>query len=308
MVYSKWCNTVDTDLDSLINNIMSYPKWLEPSKDPYDNSDLFFSINKVFQNNESIELDNEIIVYNFLEFQFEKVRHNEQENKNREKRIKLENYEIIIYTHKNLVKYIVNRGYTNYTLSVLRKMHGYKGKHEIKEETICGIKSDLFIWLVYNLIENPRQNLGVNTKLDLKSLTGFMGKTEDKINTIQGSGKMLLNMLTTLLFLFENQNISKVNIEIEDGKHFYDIILGEESFIDVSITDYVGPYMLGMKEIVKSKILLRLFIELVPNLIKVFSDEQTPPRANWSEKKEREFFNKIGKTIKKNITDLLKKK
>ncbi|MEI1230765.1 hypothetical protein [Enterococcus mundtii] len=308
MVYSKWQNTINRDINSLIDHIMSYSEWLKPSIDPFDNNNLTFRITKAFPKNESIQLDNETVEYNFLEFQFERVRNSEKSNSNREKRIKIEDYEIIIYSHKNKVKYIVNRGYAPLTLSVLRKLHGYEGKHEIKAETIGGIKSDLFIWLVYNLIENPSLPLGVNSNLYLKSLTGFMGKTEDKINTIQGTGKRILNMLTTLLFLFENQNISKVNLEIKEDDHFYDITLGEESFIDVSITDYEGPYMFGIEEIVKSRILLRSFIELIPNLIKIFSYEQTPPRANWSEKKERAFFNEIGKTIKRNITELLKKK
>lgn len=318
MVYSKWLDSSELSLTELINKIIENSKNRSSEKDFFDNSELLFNVEKIFKENQKTKIDiikfkdkqpniiSEEVEFNYIKFQYETVKKTEKNNPLRDKRIKTNYLQVIIYRIKNKNYYITNRGYNNGTLGMLRRLLGYTGKYEILEEKILGIKSELFIWLIKRLIDEPNEFLDDNNQILIQSVVGFKGESMDRLAEISGSGEKIMNMLTTLLFLFENKNISKIETKIKFDDSIYPLILGKDSFIDVNINGYLGQDFFGDREEIEAKVIIKSFLGVIPSIINIYSNELE--LKNWSEKKEQTFFRVIGRTLSKQINEKLKQR
>ncbi|EGO8900108.1 hypothetical protein D5668_13350, partial [Enterococcus faecalis] len=227
-------------------------------------------------------------------------------NPNREKRVSTYAINVIVFNYENKNYYICNKSYANSTLVNLRKLVGYKKDLMIKGQRVSGIKTDLFIWMIHHLIDNPNEFLEEYSKTKLLTLTGFKGQRKDRLAEISGSGEQILNMLTTLLFLFENKEISKVQVQITRYQENFSLTLGENSFIDIDINEYRGTEYFEMPETIEAIAVLKCFIDVIPSLIIMFSNELDSKK--WTPRKENKFFKDIGRTLSREINKSLRNK
>ncbi|EGO9037742.1 hypothetical protein D1Z30_13035 [Enterococcus faecalis] len=306
MIYSKWIDNSNISLEDLIKNIKENEQNHVREIDAYDNTPLNYEVDFVYDENQLIIINDKNIYYNYLQFNYEYVKNHEAVNPNREKRVSTYAINVIVFNYENKNYYICNKSYANSTLVNLRKLVGYKKDLMIKGQRVSGIKTDLFIWMIHHLIDNPNEFLEEYSKTKLLTLTGFKGQRKDRLAEISGSGEQILNMLTTLLFLFENKEISKVQVQITRYQENFSLTLGENSFIDIDINEYRGTEYFEMPETIEAIAVLKCFIDVIPSLIIMFSNELDSKK--WTPRKENKFFKDIGRTLSREINKSLRNK
>lgn len=304
-MYSNWEDREEKSLENLINKILKVAKDKVVEKDPVDNSDLLYEVEVVFEKNQTFTVNGRDVTYNYITYRYETVKRINKFDDSRDKRISLYEVGVIVYTYNNKIYYIVNKGYTPSTLKNLRKLLNYVGQGEIVEKWTLGIKTDLFIWMIHYILDFPDNFLDEQETTKILSVVGFKGERSDKLAEINGSGEKIMEMLTTLVFLFENKNISKVETTMLRSGERYKLSLGTK-LLEIDINSYVGKNFLGIREEVISKVAITIFVDLLPNLVNLYSAEQES--KIWSDKKEELFFKDIGKNITKTIKEKLSQK
>lgn len=74
-------------------------------------------------------------------------------------------------------------------------------------------------------------------------MTGFKGETDDRLAEIAGSGDRILNLISTLTFLVENENLSRIEMLLCHQKETYGLKLGINSYLEINAEKYQGRYM-----------------------------------------------------------------
>lgn len=299
MVFSLWEDKRNNSLTDLLNKVVSTSK---NDIDSSDNSVLNETRIKLFEDNQFIDLSNNRVEYNYIYFSYEFVKKGKEREPKREDRVGESTSQIIVFANEGRLYYLIDKSYSNKTLSILRRMLNYTGKNEIKEHRFSGLKSDIFIWSLYRLLKHNYEYIDIGNSLKLETLVGFKGETEDKMATISGTGRRVINLLTTLLFLFENKDISKVELTMDYRDEKFKIMMGENSFIDVDFKSCLINDIVGMDEEVNSKILLKIFIEVLPLYIHSFSNHID--KREWNAIIRKRFFKGIGKDITTEIKNL----
>lgn len=303
-MYSNWQDkTTERSIENLIEKIRRAKEHKEVGSDPFDKSKLLYEVNFAFEEIQTITINEIDIMYTYLRYRYETVKKTEQRNPVREKRIKLYEADIIIYQYKGKIYYIINKGFTKSTLTNLRNLLNYEGKGEIEEERTLGIKTDFFIWMIHYLIDSPEAFLDPEESTKIISVVGFKGERADRLAEINGSGEKIMEMLTTLLFLFENKSISKVEATILRNNEFFKLTLGN-NIIDIDLPSYQGKESIQTEWNIKSRVPIKIFVDLLPNLVTIYSNELDT--KIWSDNKEKQFFKNIGRKISKEINQRLK--
>lgn len=298
MPYSLWKDTTGKNIEEILTNSLEYEEWHETSVDPYDQSELKFSINKCFDDSATLNFGENNITYNVIEYEIENIRTREANNEIRATRIKSLNGFVIVFTDGNVTKFITNKGYNPNTLSILRKLNNYKSQKEIIEEKFS-IDSDVFFWLVSKVIDSPGVLLGETQDVKIELVTGFKGKTDDKLAEITGVGDRILNLISTLTFLFETENLSLIEISLNHKDSTYGLKLGTNSYIDIEPEKYMGDLMFLPDEEMLPKVLLTVFLLVVPDLLNIY--DQEIEEDCWNNEVKTSFLKSIGENIHQRI-------
>lgn len=303
MVFSKWKDTqYGNDLQQLIVRAMT-TQTIE--KDDFDGTDLQEKKDKVFDENQVIIVSGEEVEYNYIVYSKEYIRPQHLKNPNREERVGEYIAKIIVFRYRDSLYYILDKSYSSKTLLYLRKFMGYSGQKEIIEHRFSGLKSDLFIWTVYRILQHKNVYIDNTLRMKINTLVGFKGETADGLAAIAGQGRRIMDLLTTLLFLFENKELSKVEINLSRNTERFQINLGENSVIDINTQACLVDNVVAMEEVRYCEILLKVFIEILPQYLKIFSDQIDG--KIWSEKVKKKFFKDIGKEIIDEVKEISKK-
>ena len=314
--YSQWIDSEDINIISVQNRIQKEAKRKAHNldKDPFDNGDLKNDVQFKFDTLQTLTLAKKQIKYNYIIFNYEVVNPFHQQDTERSKRVTLNEYEIVLFEVDGVIKYIVNKNNSNTIKTVLRKLNGLGNKSQtaIMPANLLGIKSDLFVWLVHNLIENPEKKIGTNYNIKIDTITSFRGekptmKESPKNNTITGHGETIMNMVTTLLFLFESKSISVVELHMFIDDDQLTIQLTKGGGVALNLNNFIyGPSKNSNVYQQNSEKLIFIFYYLLQQLVDSLSDEQST-RA-WSDKKIQMFYKRIGRSIKQRVTEMMKSK
>lgn len=303
MVYSNWIDNTDNTFEELIGEFLSNRII---KKDPFTNDDLLNQVDRVFEENQVFQLNGISITYNYFIYQYEYLKNKKITSPERNKRVGVYTANIILFNYQQRNYFIIDKGYNSSTLVNLRALCGYEGKKEISEKRISGIKTDLFIWMIHHLLDNSDCYLNEENSTMIESVLGFKGTTSDKLAEISGSGEKIMKMLTTLLFLFENQKISKVEATILRNEETFKLTLGEHSLVDIDFNSFEGENFFETKESIKAQVAIKTFIDVIPNIISIYSNELETKK--WSTKKEESFFRGIGRELSRKINEKLRNK
>ena len=183
---------------------------------------------------------------------------------------------IIAYAHNKKVHYIINR----YSLAqfVLRKFLKYTQKSAIKQEA-NRTYGDLFVWMisrVYNLeneIENGDDSAPGDVIID--DISGFKGKTENNLNTISAKGSSIVNILSTLSFLIESQNLKQITFRLNyDNLPPLNVILSTSNTVAINTVQYLAYKSdCENKDDEIARLFLRFYIEILPVIIQNYLSE-----------------------------------
>ncbi|MCT4387732.1 hypothetical protein EFN46_05810 [Leuconostoc pseudomesenteroides] len=310
--YSKWIdkqNKTIVDVKKMISQSTSYHD-SHIERDEYDGSPLLFKVYFAFDRDKTIAIKGVQYKYNFVNFSYETLNVPKKDSEDRNQRVKINNLKVVVVETNRGIFYLVNKPDTPSTLTSLRKLHNLSENNKIVVSNISGVKSDLFIWLVHNLIDEPEKKIGSDSDILVSSLTAFRGEkpTEDeseKLNKINGSGETIMKMVTTLLFLLESKSVSSVELQVNPQKSNLDIKLTKGGGVELDLNRFIHPPV-GRKDEWEqsSEKLIFIFFHLIPEIIDSFSDEQS--NKKWTPSKIKQFYRAIGKDIKKRITEIEK--
>lgn len=310
--YSKWIdkqNKTIADVEEKINDSLSY-RSNHIERDEFDGNPLLFKADFAFDQEKTITLKGIKYKYNFVNFSYETINVPKKDSDDRSQRVKINNLKVVVVEIDNGIVYLVNKPDTQSTLTSMRKLHNLSTNNKIAVSNISGIKSDLFIWLVHNLIDEPEKNIGSNSDILVSSLTAFRGEkpTEDeseKLNKINGSGETIMKMVTTLLFLLESKSVSSVELQVKPQKSNLDIKLTRGGGVELDLNSFAHPPVSqkGEREQYSEKLIF-IFFYLIPEIINSFSDEQL--HRKWTPSKMKKFYRAIGVDIKRRINEIVK--
>lgn len=294
MRYSRWTDVSGKNMEEILDNIMDYKTWYSEDEDPYDSSKLKYDVEKVFSENQSIELNGSQVQFNMIKYEYEKLRPGAANQSMRTTRIQNLSGTVVIYSDGETTQYIINRAYTSNTLSTLRKINNYSKKSLITEDRY-NVSEDFFMWMIYKFLDRPGQALDESGEIIIESIIGFKGQTDDELAEMSGNGNKIMNLISSLLFLFENESVFQLKTKIrwkqENSIEYLELYLNSNNTIDTDVDKYTGQYILQDEGTRIAKTLLMISLEVIPKMMAVYTTEKDD--GTWSERKKKQFFVKM---------------
>ncbi|MGB4589488.1 MAG: hypothetical protein WBI17_09700 [Clostridiaceae bacterium] len=242
---------------------------------------------KAFAHTMVSDFNNQSILYNLIQFKIDSVTPGDGVEEFRTTTI---NGLILVYKVEGSVTYLINRNYD--ALKLLRILCNYDGRGEILEDK-TNMSSDMFMWFVksvYNKETSFTFTQEDQTEKDLliESILGVRSETRDE-NRLSAQGNTVMNLISTLSFILESDKINQLIIRIEYSTHkVVEIKLTNGGVISCDIDSYSGDYeSLNLNDLT-CKLLLLVYLEIVPNLKQVYYNDIDS--ADWGKDKKEEFF------------------
>lgn len=296
---TRWRDTQENNLDALIGKIVTrngtdFFEQDDSSKAKYKN----VIIDKKFGQNEKITLNGREVEFNYIEFSFDKVTAEDTQNPlpEEDRTVKNEGF-LILYNDGIKNNYIINKN--SGAMSLLRHLIGYKGRGEISSNRI-EMTSDLIIWLISKVyLEENSINSG-EKKLEIESVIGFKGDTEDLLSTVTADGDSVMNILSTLSFILESKSLKQVKIRLSYSDHKnIELKLGINGTLEIDSKKYDGVYESQNRDLTTSRLLLLVYIVLLPMLKQWYVDEASS--QEWGKEKYKEFLSQVAENLKEKI-------
>src|SRR5690625_4035487 len=105
MALSRWTDEKSSSIESVLSNMMDFKSWHENEKDPLTKEELYFNIQKVFDDNVTTTLNGVEIEYNLINYEYERVRPGASQEESRSIRIMLMKGFVLIYSDGVKVQY-----------------------------------------------------------------------------------------------------------------------------------------------------------------------------------------------------------
>ncbi|MEH6842481.1 hypothetical protein V7Z47_28620 [Priestia megaterium] len=300
MTLSRWTDKSENSMDQILENMLNYENWLTRDLDPLTEDYLRYQVDKVFDENKTVTLNNQEITYNYINYEYERVRPGEEENVMRSSRIYSITGYVIVYSDGSSTQYITNRSGGDNTKTILRKLNNYGGRLEIISNPFS-ISEDIFTWMIYRVLNYGEDSLEDDSHLFLKKIIGFKGATQDRLAEVRGSGNKIMNLLSTLAFLFENEQVSFIKPRIEYQNETIEMSLDLNGTIDIDFERYMGDYMMHEHEEKISLVTLVTFLEIIPKILTSYQNDLD--NDVWSVDKKVDFFSGIGEAIQEKINE-----
>lgn len=291
MQTTRWVDKSTDDFNQILERILNFQE-----NGNIETGEKNFELKKVFPENKTIRLSSKDITFNKINITYDVISDGEQPEEDRT--IKRQEF-LLLYSTGINVNYIINKNSGAQTL--IRKLNGYTGKNLI-DKNMINLDSNFFIWLI-NKVYNQDNNIEIfeDENIQINSIKGFKGNTNDLLNKISADGETIMNIISTLSFLLESNNINQIKIDVEYKQHDHiEMNLNKKLTIDTDIKDYIGILLEeNDKELAFSELLLIVYIELIPKLFQVYQQELR--EKIWSQEQYICFIEKVGKDISERI-------
>lgn len=263
------------------------------------------------------ELDGDSIAYDIIYYSYDRVSF--VDDAATEEISNTETGFIVIYSYMGKINYIINK-YTG-ALPTLRRLLNYTSKdREVIVDNSLKISNDFFIWLIYkvynkNNVFTKNNNSLVeefDNQLTVNSIVGFKGNSDDEISRITADGDTIMNLISSLTFLLESNNLEFIKVNIQYREH-KDIIfrINTNGSIMLDLKEYKGPHKtsrLNNTEIMieSSKTLLLVYNDILPLIAHWYKIEKD--EDEWGREVYKKFLESLSIDIKGRIDDLKSKK
>lgn len=210
-----------------------------------------------------------------------------------------QNGTIIVYSHNGTVNYIIDKN--SDAKQVLRKLLSYKGRNEIDDNGFA-FNSDFFLWLINrvyytnNTIEIAEEN---GFELELQSIKGFSGDTEDSQTKVSASGESVMNIISTLSFFLESRKLKQIKVDLKYKTHERIELILKNGTLEVDLKSYLGSFEQDSVEEKTAKLYLMSYIEIVPILIQEYKTDIE--NDLWNKDCYVRFMNNVSNTLKEKI-------
>lgn len=211
---------------------------------------------------------------------------------------------IIVYSHNGTVNYIIDKN--SDAKQVLRKLLSYTGRNEIDDNGFR-FDSDFFLWLINrvyytnNAIEIAEEN---GFELELQSIKGFSGDTEDSQTKVSASGESVMNIISTLSFFLESRKLKQIKLDLKYKTHERIELILKNGTLEVDLKSYLGSYDEDQADERIAKLYLMAYIEIVPILIQEYRTDIE--NDLWNKECYVKFMNNVADTLKEKIEEKTK--
>lgn len=288
------CGEIDTVIEKLIDEVPSDDKVTNIS---WDN----WRLHKVFDQLQKILLNGKEVRYNCIRYTYDQTTVGDVSI---EDRVVQRSGFIIVYTSGNNVNYIIDQNSS--ALKILRRLLSYTGRSEIGKNTF-ELPGDFFIWLIYR-VYNSNYNVEIAPEdkvLTLDTIRGFRGDTEDMQTKVSASGETVMNIISTLSFLLESNNLNQIQLDLSYTDHSNISLVLQKSTIKIAVDDYSGIFEReGSDEQKNAKLYLLVYLEIMPLLFQEYNTDVG--NDIWNQTVYVEFLRDLGQTLTNKITSKIK--
>ncbi len=294
MSTTRWSDTETSLLDSAIALLMD-PVSIEDkaANISWEN----WNFTKVFTDNQSMQLNGRNIQYNMIKCTYDQISTGERPLEDRTVR---KSVFIIAYHNGISINYIIDQNSS--AQKMLRKLLSYTGKNEI-EKNVFSFSNDFFVWLISkvynsdNVIESNNDNL---SDLQLESIKGFRGDTEDSQTKVSATGESVMNIISTLSFLLESRRLNQIKLELSYADHENISLILKKDCVAIDFKPYQGVYDQDPPDSITAKLYLLVYLEILP----IIEQEYQSNVADdvWSNIAYINFMNNVAQNLTEKIT------
>ena len=256
-------------------------------------------IKKIFDDDKTITLFGNDLTYNVIRFSYDKITlYGSEVN------VIPQNGIIIVYSNNQTINYIIDKN--SDAKLVLRKLLSYTGRNEI-DDSGFRFDSDFFLWLINrvyytnNAIEIAEEN---GLELELQSIKGFSGDTEDSQTKVSASGESVMNIISTLSFFLESRKLKQIKLDLKYKTHERIELILKNGTLEVDLKSYLGSYDEDQTDERIAKLYLMAYIEIVPILIQEYRTDIE--NDLWNKECYVKFMNNVADTLKVKIEEKTK--
>ncbi len=288
-----WKDKTTNDLEQTIKSLVDEVKPDEKSSIVWGDWD----IHKKFDKNKEIKLGGQTIKYNYISYSYSQ--YYTKELKDQSKIFK--SGFIIVYSNGETIYYIVDQN--SYAQKLLRKLLSYNGKSEIEKSTYS-FGTDFFIWLIYR-VYNSNYNIEISPddkKLKLDAIKGFKGDTDDLQTKVTATGESVMNIISTLSFLLESNNLNQVKVDLNYSKHSNITLTLQKDTVCIDPNSYCGIFETDeTSEETISKLYLMVYLEILAQLRQEYYNDID--NEDWNTNVHSNFLQQVGKKLSEKIDE-----
>lgn len=288
-----WKDKTTNDLEQTIKSLVDEVKPDEKSSIVWGD----WNIHKEFDKNKEIELGGQTIKYNYISYSYSQ--YYTKDLKDQSKVFK--SGFIIVYSNGKTIYYIVDQ--KSYAQKLLRKLLSYNGKNEIEKSTYS-FGTDFFIWLIYR-VYNSNYNIEISPddkKLKLDAIKGFKGDTDDLQTKVTATGESVMNIISTLSFLLESNNLNQVKVDLNYSMHSNITLTLQKDTVCIDPNSYCGIFETDeTSEETISKLYLMVYLEILAQLRQEYYNDID--NEDWNTNVHSDFLQQVGKKLSEKIDE-----
>lgn len=292
MSTTRWLDSKTKDLDSAIDLLIDHVE------DDSTGNILWvgWCLEKVFEENQSIRLNGRDIKYNLIKCRYEQISSGETPI---EDRTVNKTTSIIVYYNGVSINYIIDQN--SAAQKMLRKLLSYTGKNEITRN-VYNFTTDFFIWLigkVYNSDNVIEANNDDISSLQLESIKGVKGDTEDLQTKVTAAGESVMNIISTLSFLLESKRLEQIKIEFSYADHENISLILKNGTVSIDFAPYQGCFENETEDLIMAQIYLLVYLEILPILDQEYQSDII--NGIWGENAYKKFMKNVAEEITQRI-------
>ncbi|MGA4514651.1 hypothetical protein ACPAY5_07355 [Staphylococcus caledonicus] len=295
--YSKFTDKTDKSFENIIKILDSR---IGESTEEVNNEELKTSFKGYTELGEIVISGNKY-TYKVYKYLNESINKGFETDSNRETRVSSTEALLIVLTNGSINQFVISKSNSNSQgKAIIRKLMGYEDKGEIENNQISLLSDkDFYLWLFYVVLNDVNEN----DKLSVQSIEAYSGNTYiDKLTNVSGTGSKVMNLLSTLTFLFEIKEINKVKVKIKfeeynKEENVFEEHIFETEFFDngtsnnlkIDINHYKGVFdELEETGDFIACVVMKVMFEVLPLLSSIYTN------AEWD---KVEFNRSIGKEV-----------
>lgn len=286
---TRWRDTVVETLADAVKNLTDTVVSEEKITNiTWDN----WNLQSTFDQNQHLQLNGRDVEYNYIKYAYDQTTAGDVYSDDRV--LKREGF-IIAYNSGAGINYIIDQNSS--AKKLLRKLMSYSGKSEI-EDNFFKFSNDFFIWLIYR-VYHTNYNIEMvpeNKELNLSSIKSIKGDTADSQTQVTASGEAVMNIISTLSFLLESNNLNHVKVELRYTGHANISLLLQKGTVNAGLDDYSGSFEREETEEQKiAKLYLTVYLEILPFLVQEYNTDIG--NDLWNRKIYIQFMKDVAETL-----------
>jgi hypothetical protein len=244
---------------------------------------------KLFNANQNVSLEDMSIQFNCFSLSYPSET---------EEDVMSNNFLVVYSVNNEKPGFIIDKNSRAATL--LRRFLGCANKRGEVEIISSSIDTDMLIWLISRVYLHQNQYTVTDGEiLTVNNIIGFRGGTTDDITRISAAGNTVLNILSTLSFILESNNLKQTMLRLSYKQNSnIELKLYSNGTVGIETGSYIGEFDDDTNnDLKKAKLYLLVYLVIIPLLCEWYGDNI------WNSKKYQEFLREIGESLSKKINE-----